>query len=69
MRQVVFVLFSPNEQRGAGGGGRRQTFSFCSLFPVQQTTGGIGPRAVLSTYPLHTICGCGKERRTLIGPW
>ena len=24
---------------------------------------------VLSTCPLHTKSGCGKERRTLIGPW
>ena len=24
---------------------------------------------VLSTCPLHTNSGCGKERRTLIGPW
>ena len=25
--------------------------------------------AVLSTCPLHTNSGCGKERRILIGPW
>ena len=24
---------------------------------------------VLSTCPLHTDSGCGKERRILIGPW
>ena len=24
---------------------------------------------VLSTCPLHTISGCGKERQILIGPW
>ena len=24
---------------------------------------------VLSTCPLHTISGCGQERRILIGPW
>ena len=24
---------------------------------------------VLSTCPLHTISGCGKERRIFIGPW
>ena len=24
---------------------------------------------VLSTYPLHTNSGCGKERRILIGLW
>ena len=25
--------------------------------------------AVLSTCPLHTNSGCGKERRIFIGPW
>ena len=29
---------------GGGGGGICQTFSFCSLFPVQQTTSGISHR-------------------------
>ena len=24
---------------------------------------------ILSTCPLHTISGCGKEGRVLIGPW
>ena len=28
-----------------------------------------GAKPVLSTCPLHTISGCGKERRILIGPW
>ena len=27
------------------------------------------PTPVLSTRPLHTNSGCGKERRILIGPW
>ena len=27
------------------------------------------PTPVLSTCPLHTNSGCGKERRILIGPW
>ena len=27
------------------------------------------PPPVLSTCPLHTNSGCGKERRILIGPW
>ena len=48
MRHVIFILFSSNEQRGGGGGGgsggRCQTFFSFSLFPVQQTTGGIGHR-------------------------
>ena len=26
-------------------------------------------RSLLSTCPLHTNSGCGKERRILIGPW
>ena len=27
------------------------------------------PPMYISTCPLHTISGCGKERRILIGPW
>ena len=39
------ILFSPNEQCGGwGGGGMLPDFFFCSLFPVQQTTSGIGHR-------------------------
>ena len=42
MRRVIFVLFfSPNGQYG-GGGGMLPDFLFCALFPVQQTTSGIG---------------------------
>ena len=33
------LLFSPNEQRG---GGALSDFIFCSIFPAQKTTGGIG---------------------------
>ena len=38
--------FSPIEQCGGvgGGGGMLPDFFFCSLFPVQQTTSGIGHR-------------------------
>ena len=36
-----FTYFSPNEQCG-GGGGMLPDFFFCPLFPVQQTTSGIG---------------------------
>ena len=25
--------------------------------------------SILSTCPLHTNSGCGKERRMLVGPW
>ena len=38
MRHVIFILFYPNEQRR----GCMSDFFFCSLFPVQQTTSGIG---------------------------
>ena len=40
----IFILFPPYQQRG-GGGARCQTSSFCSIFPNQQTTSGIGHRA------------------------
>ena len=39
----MIYMFSPNEQRGGVGGGiALSDFLFCSLFPVQQTTSGIG---------------------------
>ena len=38
MHHVVFILFSPNEQRGGGEG------ALPDFFPVQQTTSGIGHR-------------------------
>ena len=47
MRHVIFILFSPNEQRGGGRGVRCQTFPLCSPFSVQQTTSGIGHRVKL----------------------
>ena len=48
MRRVIFLfifiyLFSPNEQRAGGDGGALSDFFFV-LFPVQQTTSGIGHR-------------------------
>ena len=39
-----FYSFSQNEQRGVWGGGALPDFFVCSLFPVQQTTSGIGHR-------------------------
>ena len=42
-RCVTGFCFSPNEQ-GGGRGGALPDFLFCSLFPVQQTTSGIGHR-------------------------
>ena len=44
---IFLFIFSPNEQRGGWGGVCCQTFFFCSLFPVQQTTSGIGHRVVV----------------------
>ena len=49
MRRVIFILFSPNEQRGGGEGGgggvHCQTFYFFIFSPFQQTTSnGIGHR-------------------------
>ena len=45
---VIFFRYSPKEQRGGGGGGgdgELPDFLFCSpVFPVQQTTSGIGHR-------------------------
>ena len=38
------------------------------LFVFLHTTHYYRP-PVLSTCPLHTNSGCGKERRILIGPW
>ena len=42
-RDFYFVFPEP-AALGGGEGGGCQTFSFCSLFPVQQTTSGIGHR-------------------------
>ena len=40
-----FIYVSPNEQcGGVGGVGMLPDFFFCSFFPVQQTTSGIGHR-------------------------
>ena len=39
----------------------------CQPYPVDPYSGSMSP--VLSTCPLHTNSGCGKERRILIGPW
>ena len=42
---IYFILFPPYQQREGGGwGGSSQTSSFCSLFSVEQTAGGIGHR-------------------------
>ena len=39
---------------------------YFSLLPVFVNRAGTSP--VLSTCPLHTNSGCGKERRILVGP-
>ena len=41
MWHVIFILFSPSEQRG---GGALPDFLFYYFFLVQQTTSGIGHR-------------------------
>ena len=49
MRRMMFILFSPNEQRGGWGGrggGATRLFSSSLFFPVQQTTSGIGHRVI-----------------------
>ena len=45
MRRVILFIFSERAVWGVGGGGGMLSdFFFCSLFPVQQTTSGIGHR-------------------------
>ena len=44
MRRVILFIFSERAVGGVGGGGMLPDFFFCSLFPVQQTTSGIGHR-------------------------
>ena len=39
-----FIYFLRTSSVGGGGGGMLPDFFFCSLFPVQQTTSGIGHR-------------------------
>ena len=39
-----FIYFLRTRSVGGGGGGMLPDFFFCSLFPVQQTTSGIGHR-------------------------
>ena len=44
MRHVIFILFSPNEQRRGGGGGGLPDFLFLFAFPYSADTSGIGHR-------------------------
>ena len=44
MRRVVLFVFSERAVWRVGGGGYAARLFFCSLFPVQQTTSGIGHR-------------------------
>ena len=49
-RDFSFInIFSPNEQC-RGGGGYAAIIFFCSLFPVQQTTNGIGHRVKYGSF-------------------
>ena len=43
-KYTVRFIFSERAVWGVGGGGMLPDFFFCSLFPVQQTTSGIGHR-------------------------
>ena len=63
MRHVIFILFSPinNEQRG---GGMLPYFLFCSLFPVQQTTSGIGHRVKYFFRVGNQCAECEKLQQT-----
>ena len=45
------------------------THTYCSIDIMLTTTINSILPPVLSTCPLHTNSGCGKERRILIGPW
>ena len=47
MRRVIYLFFSPNEQRA---GGRALPDFFFFFPPVQQTTSGIGHRVVSSFF-------------------
>ena len=70
MRHVISILFPPNEQRGEGGeGGALPDFLFCSLFPVQQTTSGIGHRIKKQFFGLATnnqYAECEKQQCNVI---
>ena len=46
LRRVMLFIFSERAVWGVGGGGMLPDFLFCSLFPVQQTTSGIGHRVI-----------------------
>ena len=48
-------------------GTENKTFSLFS-WPTSMI-GRLSSLPVLSTCPLHTDTGCGKEMRILIGPW
>ena len=59
------MLNPSRETNFLGADGDREMF----IFPVQLTASSRIVPPVLSTCPLHTNSGCGKERRILIGPW
>ena len=73
MRRMIFILFSPNEQRGVVRGALPDVlFSLvCSLFPVQQTTSQAGLASVWSHFyglaTQTTLDGIDASRRTKTG--
>ena len=62
MLTVLLVLFPPTFVWFDG------TVIVCYNYALQQYLMSTA-LLVLSTCPLHTNSGCGKERRILIGPW
>ena len=67
----------PRETKFSGANGDREIFIFpvaddheqdSQPYPVDPYSATVVP-PVLSTCPLHTNSGCGKERRIFIGPW
>ena len=60
--------WSEGRENGASLRNASNTVSRNTALPSESTP-SVGPPPVLSTCPLHTNSGCGKERRILIGPW
>ena len=50
---------------GGGGGGMLPDFFFCSFFPVQQTTSGIGHRVKLLVLLIHTFSELSLQLKKL----
>ena len=68
MRLVILIYFLRTSSVGGGGGGRcaAKLFLFCSLFPVQQTTSGIGHRVKKFFRVGNQYAECEKQRRLFV---